>query len=92
MIPSGNLIIYASLEDKKIIIEFEKIRFPKSCRLDFKQKRNQLITEVIEKKKGYDDESCLINFRIRLPEFVNIDVKNGFFGDLKVLGVLKGAF
>lgn len=82
---SGKLSVYASF-DKNITVEFEKIRFPDSCKLDFKETRKQLKVEVKENRKGYDDESCLVNFRIRVPESLNLDITNGL-GDLEVLGL-----
>jgi hypothetical protein len=82
---SGIISLYASTLNG-IAIEFEKIRFTDTCELDFYNGQKTILVKVTEKRSGFDDESCLVNFRIRVPETFNVNVTNGL-GDLKVLGM-----
>lgn len=83
--PSGKVSIYSS-DENKVVVEFEKVRFPETCDLSVGSSPSTLKVIVKEKRKSIDQESCLVHFRIRVPSDFNVLVRNGF-GPLDVLGV-----
>lgn len=87
---SGKISIYAS-NAPELVVEFEKVRFPSHCELNVSKGLEELKVEISLKKNAEnrmneDKESCLVNFRVRAPKQMNLDVKNGF-GPLDILGI-----
>lgn len=82
---SGKISIYSS-DIKEIVVEYEKIRFQENCEFLVSKQLKELTLTIDENRSGDNDQSCVVNFRIRVPETMNFELKNGF-GPLDVLGL-----
>lgn len=82
---SGKVSIYSS-EEEQVVVEFEKMRFPKSCELKISQDFESLKVKILEKRKSLDEESCLVHFRVRIPASFNVNIINGI-GPVEFLGI-----
>lgn len=84
---SGDIRIEGGHEEKARI-EVTRREFDKSCRIDYKQKGNEL-TVKIRRTGGFKRSDCKADIVVHLPKVVDLEIKAGV-GAITVTGT-KGA-
>ena len=65
-------------DNEEAEVRFEKKRFPKHCALNIELENNTLLAEVEhEKRWSFKRGDCRVNFDIRLPKKVDLNLKLG---------------
>ncbi|MBX7232717.1 MAG: DUF4097 domain-containing protein [Bdellovibrionales bacterium] len=80
---SGEVRVSVS-SDGKVYVAADKIEFEKNCTLTVDKSGKELIAKV-EQKGWFNSDSCKVNFEIKVPKTVALDLKSGS-GDLFVTG------
>lgn len=84
---SGNINV-SGYKGDKVIVDFNKVRSSKNCEVVFNNQKEKLKIAVKSKSSWFFQNSCRVDFAIKLPERVNTKISSGS-GDMS-LNSLKG--
>jgi len=74
--PSGTIQISA-MDGSKAKVSATKVKFGEKCSMIIEKDGNSVLTVKVKNKSLLGGEDCQVNFDVRVPKAINLDVKNG---------------